>query len=620
MREVAGPIVATTLSLVAVFVPAALMPGITGLLYNQFAMTIAVSVVISGINSLTLSPALAALFLRPRRPAEGGFFGAFNRSFARTERAYESMVGWLVRRWAVALGIFAAAIAAAMLLVTSAPTAFVPDEDNGYFFVAYQLPPGSPLERTLEVADQVRAVLEKQPEIETIIEIDGQNFIAGAPQTNSGVLIPVLKPWDERPGQASTTTGLVQRLQPLLWSIPGANTFAFNPPSIPGLGTVGGFQLQLVDRAGLGTERLFQAAQDVIAAARERPDRIAGLATFFQKDVPQVWLEIDRVKMQRLGITVADAFAVLQLNFGSAFINQFNRFNQVYQVYVQADAPHRMTPEDLSQLYVTNRAGQPVPFSAFAAERTTVGPDNLPHYNVTDTIALNGAGAPGVSSSEAQDFMEEVCERVLPKGVTFEWTGIVYQERKSANAAPIVFTLAIVAVFLFLAAQYESWTLPVLVVIAVPFAALGGILGLRLWGMPVDVYAQIGLVMLIGLAAKNAILIVEFAKEASERGRSPIEAAMDAARLRLRPILMTAFAFILGVLPLVLASGAGANSRRSIGVTVVWGLAVSTLLSLVIVPVFYALLVTVRDRMWGGGGPGAGAAGAAVPSAHGPEH
>ena len=622
MREVAGPIVATTLSLVAVFVPAALMPGITGLLYNQFAMTIAVSVVISGINSLTLSPALAALFLRPRRPAEGGFFGAFNRSFARTERAYESLVGWLVRRWAVALGIFAAAIAAAMLLVTSAPTAFVPDEDNGYFFVAYQLPPGSPLERTLEVADQVRAVLEKQPEIETIIEIDGQNFIAGAPQTNSGVLIPVLKPWDERPGQASTTTGLVQRLQPLLWSIPGANTFAFNPPSIPGLGTVGGFQLQLVDRAGLGTERLFQAAQDVIAAARERPDRIAGLATFFQKDVPQVWLEIDRVKMQRLGITVADAFAVLQLNFGSAFINQFNRFNQVYQVYVQADAPHRMTPEDLSQLYVTNRAGQPVPFSAFAAERTTVGPDNLPHYNVTDTIALNGAGAPGVSSSEAQDFMEEVCERVLPKGVTFEWTGIVYQERKSANAAPIVFTLAIVAVFLFLAAQYESWTLPVLVVIAVPFAALGGILGLRLWGMPVDVYAQIGLVMLIGLAAKNAILIVEFAKEASERGRSPIEAAMDAARLRLRPILMTAFAFILGVLPLVLASGAGANSRRSIGVTVVWGLAVSTLLSLVIVPVFYALLVTVRDRMWGGGGPGTGtgAAGAAVPSAHGPEH
>jgi HAE1 family hydrophobic/amphiphilic exporter-1 len=587
------------------------MPGITGQLYNQFAMTIAVSVVISGVNSLTLSPALAALFLRPRTPKETGFFGAFNRTFARTERAYESLVGWLVRRWAVAMGIFAAAIAAALLLVATAPTAFVPDEDNGYFFVAYQLPPGSPLERTMQVADQVRAVLEKQPEIETIIEIDGQNFIAGAPQTNSGVLIPVLKPWDDRPGAGSTTTAIVQRLQPLLWMIPGANAFAFNPPSIPGLGTVGGFQLQLVDRAGLGTDRLFQAAQDVIAAARERPDRIAGLATFFQKDVPQVWLEIDRVKMQRLGITVADAFAVLQLNFGSAFINQFNRFNQVYQVYVQADAPYRMTPEDLGQLYVTNRAGQPVPFSAFAEEKTTVGPDNLPHYNVTDTIALNGAGAPGVSSSEAQDFIEEACARVLPKGITYEWTGIVYQERKSSNAAPIVFTLAIVAVFLFLAAQYESWTLPVLVVIAVPFAALGGILGLRLWGLPVDVYAQIGLVMLIGLAAKNAILIVEFAKESSERGRSPIEAAMDAARLRLRPILMTAFAFVLGVLPLVLASGAGANSRRSIGVTVVWGLAVSTLLSLVIVPVFYALLVTVRDRMWGGG--------RAVPSAHGPD-
>ncbi|MFM8642111.1 MAG: efflux RND transporter permease subunit, partial [Phycisphaerales bacterium] len=381
--------------------------------------------------------------------ADRGPFGAFNRGFGRTERASESLVGWLVRRWAVAMGIFAAAIAAALFLVTTAPTAFVPDEDNGYFFVAYQLPPGSPLERTMQVADQVRAVLETQPEIETIIEIDGQNFIAGAPQSNSGVFIPVLKPWDDRPGAGSTTTAIVQRLQPLLWMIPGANAFAFNPPSIPGLGTVGGFQLQLVDRAGLGTDRLFQAAQDVIAAARERPDRIAGLATFFQKDVPQVWLEIDRVKMQRLGITVADAFAVLQLNFGSAFINQFNRFNQVYQVYVQADARFRMVPEDLGRLYVTNARRQMIPFSAFATARTTVGPDNLTHYNVTDTIAINGAAAPGRSSGDATRAMEEICAGALPPGITYEWTGIVYQERKSANAAPIVFTLAIVAVFLF---------------------------------------------------------------------------------------------------------------------------------------------------------------------------
>jgi multidrug efflux pump subunit AcrB len=375
--------------------------------------------------------------------------------------------------------------------------------------------------------------------------------------------------------------------------------FPFNPPSIPGLGTVGGFQLQLIDRAGLGTDALYAAAMDVVAEARNHPDKLLGVSTFFQKDVPQVWLEIDRAKLQRLGVTVADAFSVLQLNFGSAYVNQFNRFNQVYQVYVQADARYRMAPEDLGKLYVMNRDREMIPFSAFAHERTTTGPDNLTHYNVTDTIAINGAGAPGVSSGAATAFMEEICEKVLPQGMTYEWTGIIYQERTSSNAAPIVFTLAIIAVFLFLAAQYESWTLPILVVIAIPFAALGAVGGLRVAGMPLDIYAQIGLVMLIGLAAKNAILIVEFAKEATERGRTPVQAAMDAARLRLRPILMTALSFILGVVPLVIATGAGANARRSIGVTVMVGLAVSTLLSLVIVPVFYALLVVIRDRVWG---------------------
>ena len=612
MKEVAGPIVATTLSLAAVFVPAALMPGVTGQLYNQFAMTIAISVILSGINSLTLSPALAAIFLRPRQMAKTGPFGAFNRAFGRTELAYEALVGWLIRRWMVAGAVFALAIAAALWLVATASTAFVPDEDNGYFFVAYQLPAGTPLERTNAFAAQAREIVAAQPEVETVIEINGTNFLANAPQSNSGVLIPVLKPWDERPGAAHTTGAIVRRLQPLLWTLPGGMAFPFNPPSIPGLGTVGGFQLQLVDRAGLGTDRLFAAAQELIAEAAKHPDRVVGVSTFFQKDVPQVWLDIDRAKMQRLGVTVADAFTVLQLNFGSAYVNQFNRFNQVYQVYVQADAPNRMAPEDLDRLYVMNKERRMIPFSAFAHARTTTGPDNLTHYNVTDTVAINGAGAPGVSSGDATAFMEELCERVLPPGLAYEWTGITYQERKSSNAAPIVFTLAIVAVFLFLAAQYESWTLPVLVVGAVPFAALGALAGLRVLGMPLDVYAQIGLVMLIGLAAKNAILIVEFAKEGSEHGKSPVEAAMDAARLRLRPILMTAFSFILGVVPLVIATGAGANARRSIGVTVLVGLAVSTLLSLVIVPVFYALLVIVRDRVWG--------ADAAAPAAEPAKH
>jgi HAE1 family hydrophobic/amphiphilic exporter-1 len=599
MKEVAGPIIATTLSLAAVFVPAALMPGITGQLYNQFAMTIAISVVLSGINSLTLSPALAAIFLRPRHIAQKGPFGAFNRGFGRTERAYESMVGWLVRRWWVALAVFSVAIAAAMLLVMRTPTAFIPDEDNGYFFVAYQLPAGATLDRTDKVAAEARAIIAAQPEVETVIEINGLNFIANAPQSNAGVLIPVLKPWTDRPGDGHTTTAIVQRLQPMLWTIAGANAFAFNPPAIPGLGTVGGFQLQVNDRSGVGIAELSKAVEAVIAEAARRPDKVMGVSTFFQKAVPQLWLEIDRVKMQSMGVSVADAFAALQLNFGSAYVNQFNRFNQVYQVYVQADARSRMTPEDLGRVYVTNRTGGMVPFSAFSDVRTTTGPDNITHYNVTNSIAINGAGAPGVSSGDAVAAMEEICDSVLPAGTSYDWTGIVYQELKAANAAPIVFTLAIVAVFLFLAAQYESWTLPVLVVICVPFAALGALLGLNAMGMPLDVYAQIGLVMLIGLAAKNAILIVEFAKQGTEEGKPPLQAAMDSARLRLRPILMTAFSFVLGVLPLVFAGGAGANARRSIGVTVFVGLAVATFLTLVIVPVFYALLETVRARVWG---------------------
>jgi HAE1 family hydrophobic/amphiphilic exporter-1 len=617
MKEVAGPIIATTLSLAAVFVPAALMPGITGQLYNQFAMTIAISVVLSGVNSLTLSPALAAIFLRPRHVAQKGPFGAFNRGFGRTERAYESMVGWLVRRWWVALGIFAAAIAAGMLLLVSTPTAFIPDEDNGYFFVAYQLPAGATLERTDTVASEARAILQAQPEVETIIEINGLNFLANAPQSNAGVLIPVLKEWKARPGKDHTTTAIVQRLQPMLWTIAGANCFAFNPPAIPGLGNVGGFQLQVNDRAGLGVDALAKAVERVIQEAALHPDKVMGVNTFFQRSVPQLWLEVDRVKLQSLGVTVADAFAALQLNFGSAYVNQFNRFNQVYQVYVQADARSRMRPEDIGRLYVMNNRGGQVPFDAFSTVRTTVGPDNITHYNVTDTIAINGAGAPGVSSGQAVAAMEEICDRVLPAGTSYDWTGIVYQELKSANAAPIVFTLAIVAVFLFLAAQYESWTLPILVVICVPFAALGALAGLNAMGMPLDVYAQIGLVMLIGLAAKNAILIVEVAKQGSEEGKPPLKAAMDSARLRLRPILMTAFSFVLGVVPLVVASGAGANARRSIGVTVFVGLSVATFLTLVIVPVFYALLETIRERMWGveagpggeGTPPGGGTAG-----------
>ncbi len=601
MREVAAPIIATTLCLAAVFVPAALMPGITGQLYNQFALTIAISVVLSGINSLTLSPALCALLLRPAKHArDRGFWGSFNRSFAATERAFEGTVGWLVRRWWIAACGFLllAGGAGAVLLVT--PTAFIPDEDNGYFFIAYQLPPGSTLDRSVAVGEKIRAIVASQPEVENIIEITGVNFLTGAAQTNSGYIIPVLTQWSERPGAARTTMAVVDRLQGPLYMIPEANAFAFNPPAIPGLGTVGGFQMQVNDQGGVGVEALARAADDLLAAANgpNKPPAIAFAQTTFQRDVPQVWLDIDREKLESLGVGVGPAFSALQLNFGSLYVNQFNRFGQVYQVYIQADAPYRMTAADLGRIYVQNSHGAMVPFSAFSTLRYTTGPDNLPHYNVMNSIPINGNAAPGYSSGEAVAAMDALAREVLPQGVTFDWTGIIYQQLKAGNVAPLVFGLAVIAVFLFLAAVYESWTLPLLVVITVPLAVLGALGMLKLVGRPLDVYAQIGLVMLIGLAAKNAILIIEFAKEAREKGATAIEAARTAARLRLRPILMTALSFILGVVPLALATGAGANSRQSIGLTVIGGLSVATLFTLVIVPVFYVLLEGIRERVF----------------------
>jgi HAE1 family hydrophobic/amphiphilic exporter-1 len=344
----------------------------------------------------------------------------------------------------------------------------------------------------------------------------------------------------------------------------------------------------------------MKATNDLLALANDKSKTPAvGFAsTTFQKDVPQVWLDIDRTKLETLGVGVGSAFNALQLNYGSFFVNQFNRFGQVYQVYIQADAQHRMTAEGLGQIYARNNRGKMVPFSAFSTVSSMTGPDNLPHYNVMNSIPINGLSAPGFSSGQGIQAMEELCATTLPQGITYDWTGIVFQQLKSGNLAPFVFGLAIIAVFLFLSAVYESWTLPVLVIITVPLAALGALLILRLFNRPLDVYAQIGLVMLIGLAAKNAILIIEFAKEARERGATAIEAARSAARLRLRPILMTAFSFILGVVPLALATGAGANSRQSIGLTVIGGLSVATFFTLILVPVFYVVLENIREKVF----------------------
>jgi len=598
MAEVARPIVATTLVLAAVFIPASLMPGITGRLYNQFAATIALSVLLSGINSLTLSPAMAAVLLRPGGMIERGPFGWFNKGFDRLSHGYSRVVGGLSRVWVVMLLVLGGLLFATGWFVTKTPTAFIPEEDNGYFFTLYETPPGASLARTEAFADKIREILEAQPEVATVIEVNGINFITDVAETNAGFMVPVLKPWSERTGPGQSAQGIIDRVAEPLRRLTDGLARSFPPPAIPGLGSVGGFQLQLEDAGGLGVEALVKAGDDFMSRARGLPE-IGGVTTTFQADVPQVELEFDRIKMQSLGVAVEDAFGVLQLDFGSAFINQFNRFGQVYDVYVQGDAVDRMQAEDLLDLYVRNGDGTMIPFSAFATVRLTTGPDNLTHYNVMDTIAINGGPAPGVSSGEAIKALDALAASSLPAGITSSWTGIVYQQQQAGNLAPIVFGLAVILVFLFLAAQYESWTLPMLVLVTVPLAALGAVLALGHYGRALDVYAQIGLVMLIGLAAKNGILIIEFAKDARETGMTAVEAATTAAKLRLRPILMTAFAFILGVVPLADATGAGANARQSIGITVIGGLLLATFFTLFIVPVLYVGLDMIRVKVFG---------------------
>ena len=597
MAEVARPIVATTLVLAAVFIPAAMMPGITGQLYNQFAATIAISVIFSGINSLTLSPAMAAVLLRPGGMIERGPFGWFNKGFNALSNGYAKLVGGLSKVWVVMLLVLAGLLATTAYFVVRTPTAFIPEEDNGYFFALYQTPPGASLARTEAFADEVRKILEAQPEVATVIEVNGVNFITNVAETNAGFMVPVLKPWDQRQGKTHTAQAIIDRVAGPLFELTDGLAFGFPPPAIPGLGTVGGFQLQINDQSGLGVDALVKGSEEFMARARELPE-ISQVSTTFQANVPQLELEIDRIKMQTLGVTVENAFDVLQLVFGSAYVNQFNEFGQVYDVYIQGDAVGRMQPDDLLKMYVKNDRGEMIPFSAFATVGLTTGPDNLTHYNVMNSVTINGSSPAGVSSGEAIKALDALSKEVLPAGLSMQWTGIVYQQLKAGNLAPIVFGLAVILVFLFLAAQYESWTLPILVLVTVPLAALGAVLALGHYGKSLDVYAQIGLVMLIGLAAKNGILIIEFAKDARETGKTALEAAVTAARLRLRPILMTAFAFILGVVPLADATGAGANARQSIGITVIGGLALATFFTLFIVPVLYVGLDMIRVKVF----------------------
>jgi HAE1 family hydrophobic/amphiphilic exporter-1 len=595
MSEVTGPIIATTAVLMAVFIPVAFIPGVSGRLYNQFALTVAISVGISAFNSLTLSPALAAAFLKQRPPTTFFFFRWFNAAFGWLSHAYSEFVRFLIRmRW-IMIALFVGIMGLTYTVSQRIPSTFLPVEDQGYFFVVIQLPDGASLERTDEVAKKVREILQATPGVDIVGSISGLNFLTNAAQSSSAVEFAILKPWNERP-PAQNASRIVADVRGKLLQIPEAMVLSFDPPSIPGLGTTGGFEFQVEDLTGRGSQVLNEVTQALIAEARKQPELEAQqLFSSFSTSTPQFNYDLDRPKAKLLGLNLPDVFNTLQIYLGSLYVNDFNLFGRTFRVTIQADKGARATASDLSRLYVRNASGGMVPLSTLGTLKPIVGPETVPHYNNYESALINGGPARGYSTGQAIAAMERAAATALPRDFGYEWTGITYQELKAGSIAIVVFALATVFVFLILAAQYESWSMPFMVLLAVPLALFGALLAIWLRGMQIDVYSQIGFVMLIGLAAKNAILIIEFAKRRREEGLPIVEAAMEAARLRLRPILMTAFAFILGVVPLMLATGAGAASRQSIGTTVFGGMLAATVLTLLFVPVFYATIERIRE-------------------------
>jgi hydrophobe/amphiphile efflux-1 (HAE1) family protein len=595
MREVTGPIVATTAVLLAVFVPVAFLPGVTGRLYNQFALTIAISVAISAFNSLTLSPALCAVLLRHRPPSRWLAFRAFNAGFTYATQAYANGIRRVIgARWA-ALALFAAGLVLTYGIYSRIPAGFLPVEDQGYLFAVIQLPDGASLERTEAVAENVRKILAAQDGVQDVIPVTGANFLTGANQSNSAVEFALLTPWAER-GAKLTASHILDTVRPKLSAISDAVALSFDPPSIPGIATTGGFEFEVEDLTGQGAQPLNDATQALLAEARKQPELNARqMFSTFSTSTPEYTYDLDRTKAKLLGLSLPDVFNTLQIELGSLYVNDFTLFGRTFHVTMQAEKGARANPTNVSGLYVRNTAGGMVPLSTLGGLSPTVGPEFVSHYNIYGSALINGAPAEGYSSGQAIAAMQRAAAKALPADFGYEWTGITYQQLKAGAVAGIVFVLAMVFVFLFLAAQYESWSMPFMVILAVPLALFGAVTALWVRGMQFDVYSQIGLVMLIGLSAKNAILIVEFARQKRDQGLDIVAAAMEAGRLRLRPILMTAFAFILGVLPLMLASGAGAASRQSIGTTVFGGMLGATILSLVLVPVFYAVIERLRE-------------------------
>lgn len=598
MSQVVGPVIATTMVLLAVFVPVGFMPGISGQMYKQFALTIAISVTISAINALTLSPALCAIVLREKRTVQNKFFILFNEGFDLFRKFYESAVDLFISKWKIVLASFLGLILLTILLFRIVPTGFVPEEDQGYFFTLMTAPEGMSLERNKELSSKIEKMMLSAEGIEDVLTIGGFNIITSAVDSSSSTFIAILDPWPKRESKGLDLDSVMKNLSHTTGAIIEARVFSFNPPPISGLSTTGGFQFELQDLEGGSIDRLSQISTSFIAEAQKRKE-FGRLSTNLKVNYPQYYVDLDRTKAKSLGVAISDVFSTLQTYLGSIYVNDFNKFGRVYRVFVQAKDEFRADQEDISRLYVKGEKGNMVLLSSLAKIVPMKGVQTLQRYNLYRTAEINGSSAPGKSSGQAIRAMEQTADKILPEGYGYEWTGVAYEEIKSGGQAPYIFILALIFAYLFLAAQYESWSLPLMVMLAVPLAILGALSAQWFRGLSNDIYCQVGLVMLIGLASKNAILIVEFAKDKRKEGASIIDAAMSAAKLRVRPILMTALAFILGVVPLVLASGAGAASRHSLGTAVFGGMIASTFLSLVLVPVLYVVIEGVREKMNG---------------------
>ncbi len=545
--------------------------------------------------------------MKPKKSGQQAwFFRKFNTGFGWLADRFSTSVRTTTRYWPLMAVLFAGTIGGAWLLSRDIPSSFVPVEDQGYFFIVIQLPDGAALARTEEVARQVRKIVMERPEVADMVQITGLNFLTNSAQSNSSVAFAILKPWAERTGKDHTAQSIVAALKPRLLALPEAIVLSFDPPSIPGLGTTGGFEFEVEDRTGSGSVKLDAATQAVLAAARKRPELDGSqLLTTFGTATPQLQFVLDRDKAKQFGLSLSDVFTTMQAFLGSLYVNDFNLFGRTFRVIVQADGGARSNPLDFADIYVPTSGGGVLPLDAVGKLQPTTGPPTVPHYNMYGSAQISGGAAAGFSSGQASTAMQEAAAAALPAGFAYEWTGVTYQQLKAGSAATLIFALALVFVFLSLAAQYESWSMPFMVLLTVPFALFGALLSLWLRGLELDVYGQIGLVMLIGLSAKNAILIVEFAKRLREEGQQILQAAMGAAKLRLRPILMTAFAFILGVSPLVIATGAGGASRQSVGTTVFGGMLVATVFGLVFTPVFYVLIERLRERREKKAEPGA---------------